>query len=56
MQVNFLAKLVALKPGETVFEMIRNVMQGNDEGADKVGDDEVGTTERVSSGNAGRVG
>ncbi|KAG0456095.1 hypothetical protein HPP92_023883 [Vanilla planifolia] len=34
-EVNFLSKLVALKPGKNVQEMIRNVLQGNDEGADK---------------------
>lgn len=57
MQVNFLAKLVALKPGETVLHMIRNVMQGKDEGADNEGDDdEDETTQRVPSGIAGRVG
>lgn len=57
MQVNFLAKLVALKPGETVLGMIRNVMQGKDEGADNEGDDyEDETTKRVPSGVAGRVG
>lgn len=33
-QVNFLTKLVALKPGKTVQEMIKNVMLGKDEGAD----------------------
>lgn len=37
MQVDFLAKLVALKPGKIVLEMIRNVMQGKDEGADNSG-------------------
>lgn len=47
MQVNFLAKLVALKPGKTVLDMIRNVMQGKDEGAESFGED--GTTQRVSS-------
>ncbi|KAL9227494.1 hypothetical protein vseg_003177 [Gypsophila vaccaria] len=33
-EVNFLTKLVALKPGKTVQEMIKNVMLGKDEGAD----------------------
>ncbi|TKY68741.1 hypothetical protein E2542_SST05001 [Spatholobus suberectus] len=33
-EVDFLAKLVALKPGKIVLDMIRNVMQGKDEGAD----------------------
>lgn len=50
--MNFLAKLVALKPGDIVLDMIRNVMQGKDEGAD----DEDETTQRVPSGIAGRVG
>lgn len=55
MQVNFLAKLVALKPGKIVLDMIRNVMQGKDEGADN-NEDEDDATQRVSSGIAGRVG
>lgn len=33
-EVNFLTKLVALKPGKIVQEMIKNVMLGKDEGAD----------------------
>ncbi|KAK4781732.1 hypothetical protein SAY86_015834 [Trapa natans] len=33
-EVNFLTKLVALKPGKTVQQMIKNVMLGKDEGAD----------------------
>ncbi|XP_042044854.1 protein PEP-RELATED DEVELOPMENT ARRESTED 1, chloroplastic-like [Salvia splendens] len=33
-EVNFLAKLVALRPGKTVRDMIKSVMQGRDEGAD----------------------
>lgn len=33
MQVNFLTKLVALRPGKAVHEMIKNVMLGKDEGA-----------------------
>lgn len=56
MQVNFLTKLVALKPGRTVQEMIENVMQGKDEGADNSGsDDERTSGKKVSSGLAGRV-
>ncbi|MED6112204.1 Protein PEP-RELATED DEVELOPMENT ARRESTED 1, chloroplastic [Stylosanthes scabra] len=50
-EVNFLAKLVALKPGDTVLGMIRSVMQGKDEGADNTGNDDEG----VSSGNAERA-
>ncbi|KAL4395455.1 hypothetical protein AHAS_Ahas02G0253700 [Arachis hypogaea] len=46
--VNFLAKLVALKPGDTVLGMIRNVMQGKDEGDDNAGNVDEGNAERVS--------
>lgn len=54
-EVNFLTKLVALKPGKTVREMIKNVMQGKDEGADDSNTDETSTNGgRVSSGIAGR--
>lgn len=55
MQVNFLTKLVALKPGKTVQEMIKNVMEGKNEGADDASSDEEDTTGRTS-GIAGRVG
>ncbi|XLU49692.1 hypothetical protein S245_044506, partial [Arachis hypogaea] len=48
-EVNFLAKLVALKPGDTVLGMIRNVMQGKDEGVDNAGNDDEGNAERVSA-------
>ncbi|KAL9457119.1 hypothetical protein AB3S75_006204 [Citrus x aurantiifolia] len=52
-EVNFLTKLVALKPGKTVGEMIKNVMLGKDEGADNdVGDQT--SADRNSSGIAGR--
>lgn len=50
--MNFLTKLVALKPGNTVQEMIKNVMLGKDEGADS---DEA-PAHRNSGGIAGRVG
>lgn len=53
LQVNFLTKLVALKPGKTVHEMIRNVMLGKDEGEDS--NDEAETTSTTSTGVAGRV-
>ncbi|KAK7287302.1 hypothetical protein RIF29_00528 [Crotalaria pallida] len=54
-EVNFLAKLVALKPGKIVLDMIRNVMQGKDEGSENFGnEDEDGTTKRAVSGIAGR--
>lgn len=49
--MNFLTKLVALKPGDTVQKMIKNVMQGKDEGADHSSSDE----DDVVSGIAGRV-
>lgn len=55
MQVNFLTKLVALKPGNTVREMIKNVMLGKDEGAENDGSDKA-SADRNSSGIAGRVG
>ncbi|KAK0589899.1 hypothetical protein LWI29_019946 [Acer saccharum] len=51
-EVNFLTKLVALKPGKTVQEMIKNVMLGKDEGADS--SDEVDTAGSSSSGIFGR--
>ncbi|WJX10040.1 Protein PEP-RELATED DEVELOPMENT ARRESTED 1, chloroplastic [Trifolium repens] len=51
-EVNFLTKLVALKPGKVVLDMIRNVMLGKDEGADISGDDD---DDRVAIGIAGRA-
>ncbi|XP_037496076.1 protein PEP-RELATED DEVELOPMENT ARRESTED 1, chloroplastic isoform X2 [Jatropha curcas] len=55
MQVNFLTKLVALKPGKTVEEMIKNVMLGKDEGADNTANEEKDTSSgSTSSGIAGR--
>ncbi|XVF21285.1 hypothetical protein REPUB_Repub12eG0077200 [Reevesia pubescens] len=54
-EVNFLTKLVALKPRKTVQEMIKNVMLGKDEGADYSDTDEEANTGRTrSSGIAGR--
>lgn len=48
---------MALKPGKTVQQMIKNVMQGKDEGAENSDSDEqYRTGRRVSSGIAGRVG
>ncbi|GAU21149.1 hypothetical protein TSUD_10660 [Trifolium subterraneum] len=52
-EVNFLTKLVALKPGKVVLDMIRNVMLGKDEGADSSGNDDDDDT--VPIGIAGRV-
>ncbi|KAK3039136.1 hypothetical protein RJ639_028882 [Escallonia herrerae] len=55
-EVNFLTKLVALRPGKTVREMIKNVMQGKDEGADNTSSDEESISGgRISSGIAGRA-
>lgn len=54
-EVNFLAKLVALKPGKTVQQMIQNVMQGKDEGADNLSKESDSSTEgRKPSGLKGR--
>ncbi|XP_024024197.1 protein PEP-RELATED DEVELOPMENT ARRESTED 1, chloroplastic [Morus notabilis] len=54
-EVNFLTKLVALKPGRAVQEMIKNVMQGKDEGAETADSDEEHTTNgRISGGIKGR--
>ncbi|GFZ20067.1 hypothetical protein Acr_28g0007720 [Actinidia rufa] len=53
-EVNFLTKLVALRPGSTVLEMIKNVMQGKDEGADHSNNDEENAS-GVSSGITGRA-
>ncbi|XVE78177.1 hypothetical protein DITRI_Ditri13aG0123100 [Diplodiscus trichospermus] len=54
-EVNFLTKLVALKPGKTVQEMIKNVMLGKDEGADYSDSEEEANAGRmISRGIAGR--
>ncbi|KAF6165462.1 hypothetical protein GIB67_028021 [Kingdonia uniflora] len=53
-EVNFLTKLVALRPSETVKEMIKNVMQGKDEGAESSSSDE-GDTANELSGISGRA-
>ncbi|KAK3415169.1 hypothetical protein EUGRSUZ_H00725 [Eucalyptus grandis] len=52
-EVNFLTKIVALKPGKTVQEMIKNVMEGKDEGADNSPEENSG--EKVSGGITGRA-
>ncbi|XP_022760053.1 uncharacterized protein LOC111306464 [Durio zibethinus] len=55
-EVNFLTKLVALKPGKTVQEMIKNVKLGKDEGADYSDTDEKINAGRMRlCGIAGRV-
>ncbi|XP_043721794.1 protein PEP-RELATED DEVELOPMENT ARRESTED 1, chloroplastic [Telopea speciosissima] len=54
-EVNFLTKLVALRPGKNVQEMITNVMQGKDEGADISDNGEEGAVRPLSGGIAGRA-
>ncbi|XP_009798717.1 protein PEP-RELATED DEVELOPMENT ARRESTED 1, chloroplastic-like [Nicotiana sylvestris] len=49
-EVNFLTKLVSLRPGKTVHDMIKNVMLGKEEGAES-SDDEVSN----AGGIAGRA-
>jgi len=53
-QVEFLSKLVALKPGKKVLDMIRNVMQGKDEGADKYDEEDTMDPEPIEF--LGKVG
>ncbi|XP_065876308.1 protein PEP-RELATED DEVELOPMENT ARRESTED 1, chloroplastic [Euphorbia lathyris] len=53
-EVNFLTKLVALKPGKTVEEMIKNVMLGKDEGAEDTTSEEENDSGNASNGIAGR--
>ncbi|XP_059305028.1 protein PEP-RELATED DEVELOPMENT ARRESTED 1, chloroplastic isoform X2 [Lycium ferocissimum] len=48
-EVNFLTKLVSLRPGKTVREMIKNVMLGKEEGADS-SDDEVSAAGGIAGG------
>ncbi|PWA87961.1 hypothetical protein CTI12_AA123850 [Artemisia annua] len=52
-EVNFLTKLIAQKPGKPVRDMIKNVMLGRDEGADKVEDEESKRGGSISGGIAG---
>ncbi|XP_042515858.1 protein PEP-RELATED DEVELOPMENT ARRESTED 1, chloroplastic [Macadamia integrifolia] len=54
-EVNFLTKLVALRPGKNVQDMIKNVMQGKDEGADISDDGEDDAVRPLSGGIAGRA-
>lgn len=51
--MNFLTKIVAMKPGKTVQEMIKNVMEGKDEGADS--SLEENSNGKLSGGITGRV-
>lgn len=57
MQVNFLSKLVSLRPGSTVQKMISDVMHGKNEGADNVGsgDEDPNSEQNTLGGFAGRV-
>ncbi|KAL0389235.1 UNVERIFIED_CONTAM: protein PEP-RELATED DEVELOPMENT ARRESTED 1, chloroplastic [Sesamum calycinum] len=54
-EVNFLTKLVALRPGKTVRDMIKSVMQGKDEGADSSDREDGVVGDRISGGIAGRA-
>ena len=56
-QVNFLSKLVALRPGQSVQKMISDVMHGKGEGADNLdsGDEDPNNRQKMLSGIAGRV-
>ncbi|KAL2488309.1 hypothetical protein Fot_41601 [Forsythia ovata] len=53
-EVNFLTKLVALRPGRIVREMIKSVMQGKDEGSESSEGDESSIGEKTS-GIAGKA-
>ncbi|CAN1141061.1 Protein PEP-RELATED DEVELOPMENT ARRESTED 1, chloroplastic [Linum perenne] len=53
-EVNFLTKLVALKPGKTLRDMIKNVMLGKDEGTEDTTEEEDSSNEKNSKGIAGR--
>lgn len=55
-EVNFLSKLVALRPGKPVEKMISDVMHGKDEGADNLdsGDEDPNSRQKTLSGIAGR--
>ncbi|KAK4407542.1 protein PEP-RELATED DEVELOPMENT ARRESTED 1, chloroplastic [Sesamum angolense] len=54
-EVNFLTKLVALRPGKTVRDMIKSVMQGKDEGADSSDREDGVVGDGISGGIAGRA-
>ncbi|XP_073318116.1 protein PEP-RELATED DEVELOPMENT ARRESTED 1, chloroplastic [Primulina huaijiensis] len=53
-EVNFLTKLVALRPGKTVRGMIKRVMQGEDEGAETSESEDGVVGGKILSGIAGR--
>jgi len=55
-QVNFLSKLVALKPGKALERMIKDVMNGRGEGADNIEPSAASHSEQESlTGVLGRV-
>ncbi|XP_065019245.1 protein PEP-RELATED DEVELOPMENT ARRESTED 1, chloroplastic-like isoform X2 [Musa acuminata AAA Group] len=56
LEVNFLSKLVSLRPGSTVQKMISDVMHGKNEGADNVdsGDEDPNSEQNILGGFAGR--
>ncbi|KAL3653249.1 Protein PEP-RELATED DEVELOPMENT ARRESTED 1, chloroplastic [Castilleja foliolosa] len=54
-EVNFLTKLVALKPGKIVRDMIKNVMQGKNEGAESSESEDGTESGNVSGGITGRA-
>lgn len=51
-----MTKLVALRPGQTVRDMIKSVMQGKDEGADSSESKDDDSGEKIPGGIAGKVG
>ncbi|URE29325.1 hypothetical protein MUK42_15557 [Musa troglodytarum] len=55
-EVNFLSKLVSLRPGSSVQKMISDVMHGKNEGADNVGsgDEDPNSEQNTLGGFAGR--
>ncbi|KAL3828956.1 hypothetical protein ACJIZ3_017758 [Penstemon smallii] len=53
-EVNFLTKLVALRPGKTVRDMIKNVMQGRDEGTESSEDEDSESGRNTPKGIFGR--
>ncbi len=55
--MNFLSKLVALKPGKALERMIKDVMQGKAEGADNIENANAGPDSKLDhlTGISGRV-
>ncbi|KAG8388863.1 hypothetical protein BUALT_Bualt02G0169200 [Buddleja alternifolia] len=54
-EVNFLTKLVALRPGRTVRSMIKSVMQGKDEGEESSESEDRAVGETFTGGISGRA-